>query len=264
MLFRYIDKHFYTDGFGTIGHHLAIAWGSARDGVRDEYNNYADAGRKARGVFGRFRRGPGDETDAQVGGDGAEDAATESVPGFDVVKPRPARARTDSAPTGSTQAAGRAARGARVGEAAGTAAEVGAEGGAAAAAEGVGAVVAPEVVVPAIVVGEAAKHLRGHRANGASQLEQTNRERGPGDEAPPSQLSDRRADQPEYSEPPPGLASMTRRPARTQRSTPMAAAGGSPDHDPALPAAAPGSEQLPVEAAVEFQTPPRPRGDDRR
>jgi hypothetical protein len=265
MLFRYIDKHFYTDGFGTIGHHLAFAWGSARDGVRDEYNNFADAGRKARGVIDRFRRGPGDDPDAQVGGDTTDDAATESVPGFDVVKPRPGRPRPDSAPTAATQTAGRAASGASAGEAAGTAAEIGAEGGAAAAAEGAATVAAPEVVVPAVVVSEAAKHLRGHRTNGAAHPERTDHERGPGDETPPpSPPFDRPADQPAYSEVPPGLTSTPRRPARAQRPTSMDSTGGSPDQDPALPFAPTDSDQAPVEAAVEFQTPPRPRGDDRR
>ena len=99
VLFRYIDKHFYTDGFGTIGHHLAAAWGSTRDGVRDEYDGYADAGRKARSVFDRFRRGAGDDRDTQAGEDAAEDAANESTPGFDVVKPRPGRMRPDGLST---------------------------------------------------------------------------------------------------------------------------------------------------------------------
>ena len=151
VLFRYIDKHFYTDGFGTIGHHLATAWGSARDGVRDEYNSYADAGRKARGVFNRFRRGAGDDPDTQAGGDAAEDAANESTPGFDVVKPRPGRMRPDDLPridTGRREgplAAHKRARprhrrrGRR-------------RRSAAVAAEGAAAVAAPEVVIPAVVV----------------------------------------------------------------------------------------------------------------
>ena len=80
---------------------------------------------------------------------------------------------------------------------------------------------------------------------------------------PGRQPLDHPAGQPAEPETPPGLTSMPRRSARTQRSTPPAA-GGSPDQDPALYAAAADSDQLPVEAAVEFQTPPRPRGDDRR
>ena len=263
VLFRYIDKHFYTDGFGTIGHHLATAWGSTRDGVRDEYHGYADAGRKARGVFNRFRRGSGDDPDSQAGEDAAEDAANESTPGFDVVKPRPGRMRPDGLSTGPTQAAGKAARGAQAGEAAGTAAEVGAEGGAAVAAEGAAAVAAPEVVIPAVVVGAGVKHLREHHANGASNGQQTSSDRGPGNAPSRPQPLDHPAGQPAEPETPPGLTSMSRRSARTQRSTPPAA-GESPDQDPAVRAAAAGSDQLAVEAAVEFQTPPRPRGDDRR
>ena len=263
VLFRYIDKHFYTDGFGTIGHHLAAAWGSARDGVRDEYNSYADAGRTARNVLNRFRRGSGADPDTQAGGDVAEDTASESTPGFDVVKPRPGRMRPDGLSTGPTQAAGKAARGAQAGEAASTAAEVGVEGGAAVVAEGAAAVAAPEVVIPAVVVGAGVKHLGGHHANGASNGQQASSDGGPGNEASRPQPLDDPAGQLAEPETPPGLTSMSRRSARTQRSTPPAA-GGSPDQDPALLAAAADSDQLPVEAAVEFQTPPRPRGDDRR
>lgn len=263
MLFRYIDKHFYTDGFGTIGHHLAIAWGSARDGVRDEYNNYADAGRKARNVFGRFRRGSGDDPDTPAGQDAAEDATSESAPGFDVVKPRPSRMRADSVPNAATQTAGKAARSAQAGEAAATAAEVGAEGGAAAAAEGAAAVAAPEVVIPAVIVGEGAKRLGRHHANGASGNQQTSRDRGPGNEAARPQPLDHPTGQPAEPDAPLELSSMSRRPGRAPRSSPPTT-GGQPDEDPALPAATADSDQPPAEAALELQTPPRPRGDERR
>lgn len=263
MLFRYIDKHFYTDGFGTIGHHLAIAWGSARDGVRDEYNNYADAGRKARNAFARFRRGSGEDPNTQAAGDAAEDATSESAPGFDVVKPRPSRMRPDGVPTGATQTAGKAARSAQAGEAAATAAEVGTEGGAAVAVEGAAAVAAPEVVVPAVIVGESAKHLGRHHANGTSNGQHTSRDRGAGNEASRPQRLEHTAGQPAEPDAPLALPSMARRPARTQRSSPPTT-GGSPDQDPALRATTADSDQPPAEAALELQTPPRPRGDDRR
>lgn len=263
MLFRYIDKHFYTDGFGTIGHHFASAWGSARDGVRDEYNDYADAGRKARSAFDRFRRSSGEDGDAQASGDLSEGAASESLPGFDVVKPRPGRMRPDATPAASRPGAGNAARGARVGEAAGTAAEVGAEGGGAGAAEGAAALAAPEVVVPAVVVGEAAKHLRGQRSNGGSSGQQTPRHHGSSDEASQPQPFVYSAEPVAQLETPPGLTSTPGRPSRSQR-TMSSTPGTAPDQDPALPSAAPDSDRSPVEAPVEFQTPPRPRGDERR
>lgn len=263
LLFRYIDKHFYTDGFGTIGHHLAVAWGSARDGVRDDYNDYADTARKARSAFDRFRRGSGEDPVAEVGGGAAEDGVTESVPGFDVVKPRPGRRSGDSAAPGATQTSGRAARGAQASEAAGTAAELGAEGGAAVAAEGAAAVAAPEAVIPAVVVGEAAKHLRGHRSNGGSRGQQTRGDHGSSDETSQQQPFLYSAEPVAQLETPPALTSTPRRQSRSQRST-SSTRGGSPDQDPALPAAPTDSDQLPVDAPVEFQTPPRPRGDDRR
>ena len=59
FLFHYIDKHFYTDSLGTIGHQIAGAWGSTRDAVRGEYNDYADTGRRVRGFFGRHRSAAG-------------------------------------------------------------------------------------------------------------------------------------------------------------------------------------------------------------
>lgn len=265
LLFRYIDKHFYTDGFGTIGHHLAYAWGSARDGVRGEYDSYADAGRKTKGMLGRFRRG-GTDDDASGGGraDSDADGATPSTPGFDAVDPRPGRMRPDGRPTRPAPAAGKAGRAAGSSEA-GVAAEAGAEGAAGMAAEGGAAVAAPEVAIPVALAGAAAKHVRAHHGNGTPQHPPTGPGRRQGSSEPPPALAAPQspADAVADSQAPPALSHAPSRRHRQPGPSVRPTQDASPDQDPALPLTA-DDDQLPSQAAVEFQAPPRPRGDDRR
>ena len=156
LMFHYVDKHFYTDSLGTILHHVHGAWQNTRGAVRDEYEDYAEAGRRAHGFLGRWRRsgrddGSAAEDDGTLGSNAGEERS--AAPGFDVVKSRPARGRAKE--TIACTAVKETAQETAVSEAATAAAE-----GTTVAAEGAAAVVAPEVAIPAAAVAATVQHVR--------------------------------------------------------------------------------------------------------
>ncbi|MCA4761173.1 hypothetical protein KXD96_27315 [Mycobacterium sp. SMC-2] len=267
FLFHYIDKHFYTDGLGTIAREIAGVWNSSRGAVRDEYDDYAQAGRRARGLFGRLRRGRGaGETTGDEDG-GADGDVEPSAPGFDAVKPRPTRVQGHEAtPAAQT---GVAAERAGAGDAVGAAGQE----AAAAAAEGAAAAAAPEVVIPAVVGEKAVEHIRRHRRNAterpghsdgsaASNGEPTAGDEGAtnGHSGPPEQLVPPPADDA------PSLPSVARRPAQGGAGRHhVRAAPATPDEDPDLPMDSASEQQRagePSGSPVEFPSPPRPRAGD--
>ncbi|MGH3966639.1 MAG: hypothetical protein ACRDTV_00565, partial [Mycobacterium sp.] len=269
FLFHYIDKHFYTDGLGTIAHHISSAWGSGRDAVRDEYNDYADAGRRARSLFNRVRGGRGDTDNGNDTDAASQGAGEQSPPGFDVVKPRPRRIQPEGSPSTATHAAGRAAGRTGAEEAAGAAGEVAAEGATAAAAEGAAAVAAPEVVIPAVIAAKGVEHVRSHRgntaANGAggdpNDGHGARTDPGPGGEPGWAPATDHPA-QETTADAPPALPSVGRRAPRTQSVRRQGTQAATPDQDPDLQPTFPAIDEQPVEAdhsAVEFSSPPRPQ-----
>jgi hypothetical protein len=50
-----VDRHFYTDGLGTVGHQIGGAWNAGTGVVRDEYGDIVSIGQRARGMFRRHR-----------------------------------------------------------------------------------------------------------------------------------------------------------------------------------------------------------------
>ncbi|KEP38803.1 proline-rich domain-containing protein [Mycobacterium kansasii] len=247
FLFHYIDKHFYTDGLGTIGHHIGGAWRSTRDAMHDEYNDYVQAGRRARTLFGRVRgwRSDGDEPDQDDSGSGSQ--GNESTPGFDAVKPRPSQPpgqdSTPATPTeatrGSAEHATTRQAGAAAGEQAGTATAEGV-----AAAEGAGAAAAPEVVIPLVVGEKAIEQVRRHRradpstpdtaSNGQHPAAATNADSN----GPTPGFAQQEPQPPPASNHPPSLPTHSHRPApraSQHQTTPPAG----PDEDPDLPAQSP-------------------------
>ena len=150
FVFHYIDKHFYTDGLGTIAHHVHSAWQSTRGAARAEYDDFNDTLDKARRVRDRYRdrrrHGVGDD-------DNDADATTvdDGTPGFDVVKPRPGRRLREAGPRVTASSAS---------EVATVAAGGGATAEAGVAAETAAGVAAPEVAIPAAAVIATAHHLR--------------------------------------------------------------------------------------------------------
>ena len=150
LAFHYIDKHFYTDSLGTIGHHLAGGWQSVRRGARAEYDDFNDGIDKIGDTRDRYRnwRNRGNDPDDE---NPTSDQQGQEAPGLDVVKPRPSR--TMSGPATQT-AAEVATESATVATEASEAATV---------AEAAGAVVAPEVAIPVAAGAAVAHHLRsGH------------------------------------------------------------------------------------------------------
>lgn len=259
FLFHYIDKHFYTDSLGTIAHHISGAWHSTSGAVRDEYNDYAEAGRKARGLFrGVARRG---DSDSAGDDDSSEADADTTAPGFDAIKPRPSRVR-DEEETMATRTRATTSRMAAEKAGASEAAASAGEHAAAAAAEGAAAAAAPEIVIPAVVTEKTVQHIRRHHHRDGSdtgaQQGDANSDGQPfrpdqGDE-PPMAASDGL----------PALPSHQRRPAlgvgRHQAPQPA-----TPDEDPDLPLDTSSEQQQPIErseSAVEFPSPPRPRARD--
>ncbi|VBA32391.1 hypothetical protein LAUMK4_05736 [Mycobacterium persicum] len=273
FLFHYIDKHFYTDGLGTIGHHIGGAWRSTRDAMHDEYNDYVQAGRRARTLFGRVRgwRGDGDEPDQDDSGSGSQ--GNESTPGFDAVKPRPSQPpgqdSTPATPTeatrGSAERATARQAAAAAGEQAGTATAEGV-----AAAEGAGAAAAPEVVIPLVVGEKAIEQVRRHRradpsppdtaSNGQHPAAATNADSN----GPTPGFAQQEPQPPPASNHPPSLPTHSHRPApraNQHQTTPPAG----PDEDPDLPAQSPLPGQRPpdpLDSTVDFRSPPRPQARD--
>lgn len=281
FLFHYIDKHFYTDSLGTIAHHISGAWRSTSGAVRDEYNDYAETGRKARGLFRRAtRRGGGD--DGTGDGDGSDDNADTSTPGFDALKPRPSRVRGEEetmgtrAGTTTRVAAGKAGAdeaAATVGEHAAAAA---AEGAGATAAEGAAAAAAPELVIPAVVAEKTVQYIRRHhQRDGSDSTSQqgglsTNYSQHPASNADSNGQSGA-PDQGDSSPmaPSDGLPALPSHPRRPTQGAGrhQAPPPATPDDDPDLRVDASSEQQGPIEpsdAAVEFRSPRRPRARDDR
>lgn len=277
FLFHYIDKHFYTDSLGTIGHHLSGAWRSTSAAAREEYNEYAEAGRKARGLFRRAARR--DDSDATGDDDSADADADISTPGFDVIKPRPSRVRGLEEQSGTAaHTAQTATRGAAEKAGAGEAATTAAEGAGGAAAEGVGAAAAPELVIPAVIAEKTVQHVRRHHARNGSDPA-----REPGDpssdngqQAPGlSTSSNGHPGGSDHGDPAwmvpseglPALPSHPRRPTQQGAGRHQASPSANPDEDPDLPLDMSFEQQRPAEvsdSAVEFPSPPRPRPRDDR
>ncbi|MCA2304822.1 hypothetical protein JF770_14735 [Mycobacterium intracellulare] len=269
FLFHYIDKHFYTDSLGTIAHHISGAWRSTSGAVRDEYNDYAEAGRKARGLFRRVGRRGDDEA---TGDDDFSDGDTDiSTPGFDAVKPRPARVRSheEAAASGSRAASTRvAAEQAGAGEAAATAA---AEGAGAAAAEGAAAA-APEVVIPAVVAEKTVQHFRRHHRNGSDPTSGQGDPKNNGQQPPVNAFGNSHPVGSDQGDATPiaasdGLPALSSHPRRPTQGTGrhQAPPPATPDEDPELSPDTQSEQQQPIEpsdSAVEFPTPPRPRARD--
>ncbi|WP_085164348.1 hypothetical protein, partial [Mycobacterium nebraskense] len=85
LVFHYIDKHFYTDSMGTIGHHLTSAYQSARRSVRADYddlNDHIDTARRTRDRYRDWRQRHSGTDDPDSDGDDP----TTTPPGLDVVK----------------------------------------------------------------------------------------------------------------------------------------------------------------------------------
>ncbi len=276
FLFHYIDKHFYTDSLGTIGHHLSGAWRSTSAAAREEYNEYAEAGRKTRGLFRRAaRRGEGEQTGDD---DSAESDADISTPGFDAIKPRPSRVHGPDQST-AAHTAQTATRGAAEKAGARDAATTAAEGaGGAAAAEGVGAAAAPELVIPAVIAEKTVQHARRHHARNGSDPA-----REPGDPSsdygqhPPglTTSSNGHPGGSDHGDPVsmvpseglPALPSHPRRPMQQGAGRHQASPSANPDEDPDLPLDMSFEQQRPAEVSdspVEFPSPPRPRPRDDR
>ncbi|VBA62390.1 hypothetical protein [Mycobacterium attenuatum] len=150
LAFHYIDKHFYTDSLGTIGHQISGAWHSVRSGAQAQYGDFHDGLDKMRDARDRYRswRNRGNEGDDDT--EATEEPQGQDVPGFEVVKPRPSR--TMGAPAGQA-AAETAAESATVAGEASQAATV---------AEAAGMAAAPEVAIPAAAVATVAHHAREH------------------------------------------------------------------------------------------------------
>lgn len=170
LVFRYIDKHFYTDSAGTIAHTWQQSWHSGRDQVRSDYDDFQDGIDKARSVGDRVRKWRGSSAEDA---EGSAEGVVDDVPGFDVVKPRPTRRLTDAAETApktSTAAAGtEAATGGKAAEVATVATRGGATAEAVGAAEAAGTVLAPEIAVPAAAAVSVAQKVRKHRKDSTDQ-----------------------------------------------------------------------------------------------
>lgn len=276
FLFHYIDKHFYTDSLGTIAHHLSGAWRSTSSAARDEYNDYAEAGRKARGLFRRAARR--EDSDATGDDDSADSNADTAIPGFDIIKPRPTRVRGQEEQTSAAHTTRVTSSGAAEKAGAGEAAATAAEGAGAAAAEGAGAAAAPEVVIPAIVAEKAVEHVRRHYARNGSDPAPAQGDPGGDNGQHSTGFTTPSNGQPEgsdYGEPGsmaapdglPALPSHPRRPTQQGAGRHQAAPPATPDEDPDLAPESSSEDQRPVEAsesAVEFPSPPRPRPRDDR
>lgn len=157
LVFHYIDKHFYTDSLGTIGHHVTGAYQSVRRGARADYddlNDRIDTARQARDRFRDWRQRHSGLDD----GDGDDPEIT--APGLDVVKPRPSRAPSSPVAADSTTSTAASAARAETGAAP-------AETAATAGAEAAATVAAPEVTIPAAATVAAAHHLRNRHRNDA-------------------------------------------------------------------------------------------------
>ncbi|ASL07567.1 MULTISPECIES: hypothetical protein [Mycobacteriaceae] len=281
FLFHYIDKHFYTDSLGTIAHHITGAWCSTSGAVRDEYNDYAEAGRKARGLFRRVaRRG---DSDGAGDDDGSNGDADTSTPGFDAVKPRPSRMRgeeetTATRTTGATttrMAAEKAGASEAAATAGGHAAAAAAEGAGATAAEGAAAAAAPEVVIPAVITEKTVQHIRGHHHRNGS--DPGSQQGVPDSDTSPhlaasNALSNGQPGEPDQGEVAPmagsdGLPSLPSHPRRPAQGVGrhQAPPSATPDEDPGLPLDTSSEQQRSFELSespVEFPSPPRPRARD--
>lgn len=265
LLFHYIDKHFYTDGLGTIGHQIGGVWNSGRRAAKAEYDDYAAGVDKLRGGYGKLRggydryskwRSKGTDDDGEATTD---DTPAEEHAGFDVVKPRPSRQPSaGSAATESSAASRGATRGAA---AAGEAATAGEAAEVVGAAEAAGAVVAPEVVLPATAAAAAARRLhRPHANREPSQAQSTTPGRGappPDPENPGDWASD------DYAPHDASLPPIPRRSAGDSRRTvlppvdgPAPTHGRNPAADPAI--AHDGADPQ-VDAPLEFSPTPTRR-----
>lgn len=152
FVFHYIDKHFYTDSLGTIGHQVHGAWQSTRGAAHAEYDDLTDTLDKARRARDRYHnwRGRND------GDDNSDDSnsVNDDIPGFDVVKSRPSRRLRGAAAQTARPTTSTASETATVAAQGGAAAEAGV------AAETAASVAAPEVAIPAAAVATTAHHLR--------------------------------------------------------------------------------------------------------
>lgn len=165
LVFRYIDKHFYTDSASTIAHTWQQAWNSGRDRARSDYDDFQDGLDKARSMGDKVRTWRSGSQDGTEEGTVADD-----LPGFEVVKPRPTR-RFSEATTATTSPAGtEAAATSKAGEVATVAARTGATAEAAGAAETAATVLAPEVAVPVAAAATVAQkvHKQHHEAQADS------------------------------------------------------------------------------------------------
>nr|VTP03857.1 hypothetical protein BIN_B_05279 [Mycobacterium riyadhense] len=162
LLFHYIDKHFYTDSLGTIGHHINGAWQSGRAAAQAEYDDFSDGVERARRGRDRYRqwrsRHASDENN-----DSDDDLQTpDSTAGFEIVKPRPTghgqpggHIASHPSPASDQQVTtvlGRAATAAEGSEVVG-------------AAEGAASAAAPEVAVAVAAVTAATRHVRNHHTS---------------------------------------------------------------------------------------------------
>jgi len=203
-LFHYIDKHFYTESWGTIGHQLGGAWNTSSGAVRDEWGDLVSTGRRGRHLLHR-RRGD-TEDDEAVGGD---DAAEEPLPGLDVVKPRSHRGPRAQVGTGAVEVGAEdiAATEARTAVVEG-AVTAGRAAAGTAAAEGAAAVAAPEVVLPLAVGESVVHHVRGRGKKHTEKSPESTQQAGV---APDTEEDDRPAE---------GLPAVERRPERRDRHDP--------------------------------------------
>ena len=265
LLFHYIDKHFYTDGLGTIGHQISGVWQSARAGVQSEYDDFqqgVDRMRRGRDRFAQWRsRSAADEAEDAEATTGAQDA-----PEFDVVKARPVR---QPAPAGA-DAAGAPAEASEVATTAGRAAAAGESTEVVAAAEAAGTVIAPEVAVPVAAAAYALHHARQGKNTSQPSEPASTRTHSPGGAdidyplyEDPSASSN--ADHRQWAHDdrwPSSDASLpplpSRPPATSRRQTPAAPSHQAPTNDTPPPAVAGGDRSDPagVDPALEF--PPTP------
>ena len=164
LLFRYIDKRFHADGVGTIARTIHGVWGNAASSGRAQYEAARDRVNQAQSVSGRLRDRFG-RTNTTDGDDGEGQTST-PTPEFDTFKPRPS-SRTPASASRSATGSRRTEASVRTGatQAADATATAGTRAAAGTAAEGAGAVVAPEVALPAAAAVAATHAVRKHRQN---------------------------------------------------------------------------------------------------
>ncbi|SKQ64391.1 Uncharacterised protein [Mycobacteroides abscessus subsp. abscessus] len=158
LVFRYIDKHFYTDSASTIAHTWQQAWHSGRDRARADYDDFQDGLDKARAMGDKARKWRSGSSDE----DTAESVIADDVPGFDVVKPRPTRQLSEAAATRTSGAGAETAATGKAAEAATVAARTGTTAEAAGAAETAATALAPEIAVPAAAAAAVAQKVHKH------------------------------------------------------------------------------------------------------